>query len=206
MAEQEVDTFVTEENSQEPDEISDDEEVKNDENNDENDDDDGGDGEDFGDDSVHEEEIIEAENDRENNGEMYIDELCKSDEEEEDGKSADGLSDELFSKVLSDLIHLKSRNDLKKKKSPLIPSVTKFLNTSINKRSITRDVKKNMLNLCQHVHRGKVPVTISTDSQRFLRHFLDKRTPKEDVNIALSENLIVHSILREAIDLINTKK
>ncbi|CAB3988322.1 Hypothetical predicted protein [Paramuricea clavata] len=133
--------------------------------------------------------------------EMYIDDLCESDDEK-DEKHA--LSDELFSKVLSDLIQLKSRDD-KRKKSHLIPSVNKFLNTNITKRSITKDVKKNMLNLCQHIHRGKIPVTISVDSKRFLGHLLDKRTPKEDVNVALSENLIVHSILREAIDLIERK-
>ncbi|CAB3998056.1 Hypothetical predicted protein [Paramuricea clavata] len=160
-------------------------------------------------DDEHVETNDEQEEPKENNvegekcseDEMCIDDLCESDDEK-DEKHA--LSDELFSKVLSDLIQLKSRDD-KRKKSHLIPSVTKFLNTTITKRSISKDVKKNMLNLCQHIHRGKIPVTISIDSKRFLKHLLDKRTPKEDVNVALSENLLVHSILREALDLISKK-
>jgi hypothetical protein len=49
---------------------------------------------------------------------------------------------------------------------------------------------------------GKFPIDISIDNRRYLRHLLDKRTPTEDVEVGLTEDLRTHSIICEVIDLI----
>ena len=45
-------------------------------------------------------------------------------------------------------------------------------------------------------------LSTSNDNLRFLRHLLDKRTPKEDVDVGLTEDLRTHAIIREVIDLV----
>ena len=67
---------------------------------------------------------------------------------------------------------------------------------------MTKNVRKNLLHICDFVHREKFPIDISNDNRRFLRHLLDKRTPKEDVDVGLTEDLRTHAIIREVIDLI----
>ena len=125
-------------------------------------------------------------------------ENCEGSEDE------NGMSDELFKKVLSELITLKSRTELKKNQSKVIPCAKNFLNLSISERSkkMTDNVRKNLLHICDFVYRGKFPIDISIDNQRYLKHLLDKRTPKEDVEVGLTEDLRTHSIIREVIDLI----
>jgi hypothetical protein len=120
----------------------------------------------------------------------------------EENTDEDGMSDELFSKVLSDLITLKSRTEVKKKQSKVIPCAKKFLSLGISQRSksMTNIVRKNLLHICDFVYKGKFPINISIDNKRFLKHLLDKRTPKEDVEITLTEDLRTHAIIREVID------
>jgi hypothetical protein len=67
---------------------------------------------------------------------------------------------------------------------------------------MTKNVRKNLLHICDFVYRGKFQIDISIDNRRFLRHLLDKHTPKEDVEVGLTEDLRTHSIIREVIDLI----
>jgi predicted RNase H-related nuclease YkuK (DUF458 family) len=68
---------------------------------------------------------------------------------------------------------------------------------------MTKNVRKNLLHICDYVHQGKFPmINISNDNLRFLRHLLDKRTPKEDVDVGLTEDLRTHAVIREVIDLI----
>jgi predicted RNase H-related nuclease YkuK (DUF458 family) len=67
---------------------------------------------------------------------------------------------------------------------------------------MTDNVRKNLLHICDSVYRGKFPIDMSIDNQRYLKHLLDKRTPKEDVEVGLTEDLRTHSIIREVIDLI----
>jgi hypothetical protein len=113
------------------------------------------------------------------------------------------MSDKLFNQVLSELITLKSHAESKKKKqSKVIPCAKKFLNLSISQRSkcLTTTVRKNLLHICDFVYKGKFPIDISIDNKRFLKHLLDKRTPKEDVQIGLTEDLRTHAIIREVID------
>jgi hypothetical protein len=138
------------------------------------------------------------------------DEECYNDynEEEEnvdkyeENVSDDGMSDELFSNVLCDLITLKSRTESRKKQSKVVPCAKKFLSLSISQRSksMTNVVRKNLLHICDFVYKGKFPIDISIDNRRFLKHLLDKRTPKEDVEIGLTEDLRTHAIIREVID------
>jgi predicted RNase H-related nuclease YkuK (DUF458 family) len=47
-----------------------------------------------------------------------------------------------------------------------------------------------------------VILSTSNDNLRFLRHLLDKRTPKEDVDVGLTEDLRTHATIREVIDLV----
>ena len=115
------------------------------------------------------------------------------------------MSDELFSKVLSELITLKSRTEIKKNQSKVIPCAKHFLSLNMSERSkkMTKNVRKNLLHICDYVHQGKFPmINISNDNLRFLRHLLDKRTPKEDVDVGLTEDLRTHAVIREVIDLI----
>jgi predicted RNase H-related nuclease YkuK (DUF458 family) len=116
----------------------------------------------------------------------------------------DGMSDKLFSKVLSELITLKSRSEIKKNQSKVIPCAKNFLSLNMSERSkkMTKNVRKNLLHICDFVHQGKFPIDISNDNLRFLRHLLDKRTPKEDVDVGLTEDLHTHAIIREVIDLV----
>jgi hypothetical protein len=67
---------------------------------------------------------------------------------------------------------------------------------------MTKNVRTNLLHICDFVHKGKFPIDISNDNRRFLRHLLDKRTPKEDVDVCLTEDLRTHAIICEVIDLI----
>ena len=124
----------------------------------------------------------------------------------DENDSDDGLSDELFNKVLSELITLKSRTESKKKQSKVIPCAKKFLNLSISQRSkcLTNTVRKNLLHICDFVYKGKFPIDISIDNKRFLKHLLDKHTPKEDVQVGLTEDLRTHAIIREVIDQIES--
>ena len=125
-------------------------------------------------------------------------------EERDDLEDDDGMSDRLFSKVLSELITLKSRSETKKNQSKVIPCAKKFLSLSMSERSkkMTKNVRKNLLHICDFVHQGKFRIDISNDNLRFLRHLLDKRTPKEDVDVGLTEDLRTHAIIREVIDLV----
>jgi hypothetical protein len=52
------------------------------------------------------------------------------------------------------------------------------------------------------VWRGKLPIDISSDNRRYLKHLLDKRTLQEDVEVGLTEDLRTHAILRKVIDII----
>jgi hypothetical protein len=101
---------------------------------------------------------------------------------------------------------LKSRTETKKKQSKVIPCAKKFLNQSISQRSkyLTNTVRTNLLHICDFVYRGKFPIVISSDNKRFLKHLLDKRTPKEDVQVGLTEDLRTHAIIREVIDKIES--
>ena len=126
-------------------------------------------------------------------------------EERGNSENDDGMSDELFSKVLSELITLKSRTEIKKNQSKVIPCAKNFLSLNMSERSkkMTKNVRKNLLHICDFVHQGKFPmINISNDNLRFLRHLLDKRTPKEDVDVGLTEDLRTHAVIREVIDLI----
>jgi hypothetical protein len=67
---------------------------------------------------------------------------------------------------------------------------------------MTKNVRKKLLHICDFVHREKFPIDISNDNRCFLKHLLDKRTPKEDVNVGLTEDLHTHAIIWEVIDLI----
>jgi predicted RNase H-related nuclease YkuK (DUF458 family) len=67
---------------------------------------------------------------------------------------------------------------------------------------MTNTVRRNLLHICDCVYRGKFPINISIDNRRYLKHLLDKRTPKEDVEVGLTEDLRTHAIIREVIDLI----
>jgi hypothetical protein len=101
----------------------------------------------------------------------------KTDENDSDN----GMSDKLFNQVLSELITLKSHAEFKKKKqSKVIPCAKKFLSLSMSQRSkcLTTTVRKNLLHICEFVYKGKFPIDISIDNKRFLKHLLDKRTPK----------------------------
>ena len=127
----------------------------------------------------------------------------KTDENDSD----DGMSDKLFNQVLSELITLKSHAEFKKKKqSKVIPCAKKFLSLNMSKRSkcLTTTVRKNLLHICEFVYKGKFPIDISIDNKRFLKHLLDKRTPKEDVQVGLTEDLRTHAIIREVIDQIES--
>jgi predicted RNase H-related nuclease YkuK (DUF458 family) len=125
-------------------------------------------------------------------------------EEGDNLEEGGGMSDRLFSKVLSELITLKSRSEVKKHQSKVIPCAKKFLGLSMSKRSkaMTQNVRKNLLHICDYVYQGKFQIDISNDNLRFLRHLLDKRTPKEDVDVGLTEDLRTHAIIREVIDLV----
>ena len=127
----------------------------------------------------------------------------KTDENDSD----DGMSDKLFNQVLSELITLKSHAEFKKKKqSKVIPCAKKFLSLNMSQRSkcLTTTVRKNLLHICEFVYKGKFPIDISIDNKRFLKHLLDKRTPKEDVQVGLTEDLRTHAIIREVIDQIES--
>lgn len=107
-----------------------------------------------------------------------------------DNEDDEMISDELFRKVLKQLVTLKS----KKKQSKVIPSSKKFLQMNMNDRSrhLTKTVTKNLLHLLDFVVKGKLPIDISVDNKRFMRHLLDKRTPHEDVAVALVEDFRTH--------------
>jgi hypothetical protein len=120
-------------------------------------------------------------------------------------EEAEGMiSDDMFSKVLTELITLKCHTDSKKKQSQVIPSAKKFLVMSMSRRSknLTKNVRKNLLHLCDFVWRGKLPIDTSSDNRRYLKHLIDKRTPQADVEVGLTEDLRTHAILCEVIDLI----
>ena len=137
--------------------------------------------------------------------ECYDDDEAEENFEEGDNlEEGGGMSDRLFSKVLSELITLKSRSEVKKNPSKVIPCAKKFLSLSMSERSktMTKNVRKNLLHICDFVHQGKFQIDISNDNLRFLRHLLDKRTPKEDVDVGLTEDLRTHAIIREVIDLV----
>ena len=137
--------------------------------------------------------------------ECYDDGDVEENFEERDNLENNGMSDELFSKVLSELITLKSRTEIKKNQSKVIPCAKHFLSLNMSERSkrMTKNVRKNLLHICDFVHQGKFPmINISNDNLRFLRHLLDKRTPKEDVDVGLTEDLRTHAVIREVIDLI----
>ena len=137
--------------------------------------------------------------------ECYDDNDVEENFEERDNLENNGMSDELFSKVLSELITLKSRTEIKKNQSKVIPCAKHFLSLNMSERSkrMTKNVRKNLLHICDFVHQGKFPmINISNDNLRFLRHLLDKRTPKEDVDVGLTEDLRTHAVIREVIDLI----
>ena len=154
--------------------------------------------------------VVENENDEVANAsdadECYDDEDVEENFEERGTLENDnGMSDELFSKVLSELITLKSRTEIKKNQSKVIPCAKHFLSLNMSERSkkMTKNVRKNLLHICEYVHQGKFPmINISNDNLRFLRHLLDKRTPKEDVDVGLTEDLRTHAVIREVIDLI----
>ena len=125
----------------------------------------------------------------------------QADEEAED----EGMvSDDMFSNVLTELITLKCRTDSMKKQSQVIPSAKKFLGMSLSQRSknLMKNVRKNLLHLCDFVWRGKLPIDISSNNRRYLKHLLDKRTPQEDVEVGLTEDLRTQAILCEVIDII----
>jgi hypothetical protein len=76
----------------------------------------------------HEESAIKPD-DNENEIEECYDEdsgIAEEFGEEENIEEDEGMSDELFSKVLSELITLKSRTESKKKQSQVIPFCKKF--------------------------------------------------------------------------------
>jgi hypothetical protein len=154
--------------------------------------------------------VVENENDEVANAsdadECYDNEDVEENFEERGNLENDnGMSDELFSKVLSELITLKSRTEIKKNQSKVIPCAKHFLSLNMSERSkkMTKNVRKNLLHICDYVHQGKFPmINISNDNLRFLRHLLDKRTPKEDVDVGLTEDLRTHAVIREVIDLI----
>jgi hypothetical protein len=154
--------------------------------------------------------VVENENDEAANAsdadECYDNEDVEENFEERGNLENDnGMSDELFSKVLSELITLKSRTEIKKNQSKVIPCAKHFLSLNMSERSkkMTKNVRKNLLHICDYVHQGKFPmINISNDNLRFLRHLLDKRTPKEDVDVGLTEDLRTHAVIREVIDLI----
>ena len=155
--------------------------------------------------------VVKNENDEAANASDADDE-CYDDEDVEENfeergtlENDNGMSDELFSKVLSELITLKSRTEIKKNQSKVIPCAKHFLSLNMSERSkkMTKNVRKNLLHICEYVHQGKFPmINISNDNLRFLRHLLDKRTPKEDVDVGLTEDLRTHAVIREVIDLI----
>jgi hypothetical protein len=147
------------------------------------------------DEDVGEEECYDDDGDDEYNEDI----ADKTDENDSD----DGMSDKLFNQVLNELITLKSHAEFKKKKqSKVIPCAKKFLSLSMSQRSkcLTTTVRKNLLHICEFVYKGKFPIDISIDNKRFLKHLLDKRTPKEDVQVGLTEDLRTHAIIREVID------
>ena len=162
------------------------------------------------DDEDNDNNVVENENDEVANAsdadECYDDEDVEENFEERGTLENDnGMSDELFSKVLSELITLKSRTEIKKNQSKVIPCAKHFLSLNMSERSkkMTKNVRKNLLHICDYVHQGKFPmINISNDNLRFLRHLLDKRTPKEDVDVGLTEDLRTHAVIREVIDLI----
>ena len=150
---------------------------------------------DSGKDVGEEEECYDDDGDDEYNEDI----ADKSDENDSD----DGMSDKLFNQVLSELITLKSHAEFRKKKqSKVIPCAKKFLSLSMSQRSkcLTTPVRKNLLHICKFVYDEKFPIAISIDNKRFLKHLLDKRTPKEDVHVGLTEDLRTHAIIREVID------
>jgi hypothetical protein len=116
----------------------------------------------------HEENENATELDENKAGECYDDndddiaEEFETEEEEvencEGSEDENGMSDELFKKVLSELITLKSRTELKKNQSKVIPCAKNFLNLSISERSkkMTDNVRKNLLHICDFVYRGKI--------------------------------------------------
>jgi hypothetical protein len=196
---QEDDCEEGEEDENEPNYENTDTVANNTENNLSHDDDDDDDDDDDGDNEVT--------NPSENNAEeCYDDDDVEENFEGEKGENFEqdenGMSDKLFSKVLSELITLKSRTELKKKQSKVIPCAKNFLNLNISERSrkMTKNVRKNVLHICDFVHRGKFPIDISNDNLRFLRHLLDKRTPKEDVDVGLTEDLRTHQIMMKLIE------
>ena len=154
--------------------------------------------------------VVENENDEvadaSDADECYDDEDVEENFEERGTLENDnGMSDELFSKVLSELITLKSRTEIKKNQSKVIPCAKHFLSLNMSERSkkMTKNVRKNLLHICEYVQQGKFPmINISNDNLSFLRHLLDKRTPKEDVDVGLTEDLRTHAVIREVIDLI----
>jgi hypothetical protein len=154
---------------------------------------------DSGEDVEEKEECYDDDGDDEYNEDI----ADKTDENDSD----DGMSDKLFNQVLSELITLKSHAEFKKKKqSKVIPCAKKFLSLSMSQRSkcLTTTVRKNLLHICEFVYKGKFPIDISIDNKRFLKHLLDKRTPKEDVQVGLTEDLRTHAIIREVIDQIES--
>jgi hypothetical protein len=156
--------------------------------------------------------VVEVDENNEATNASDIEECYDNDDDVEENfeergnlEDDDGMSDELFSKVLSELITLKSRTEIKKNQSKVIPCAKNFLSLNMSERSkkMTKNVRKNLLHICDFVHQGKFPmIDISNDNLRFLRHLLDKRTQKEDVNVGLTEDLRTHAIIREVIDLI----
>ena len=165
---------------------------------------------DYDDDNNNDNNVVENENDEVANAsdadECYDDDDVEENFEERDNlENNNSMSDELFSKVLSELITLKSRTEVKKNQSKVIPCAKHFLSLNMSERSkkMTKNVRKNLLHICDYVHQGKFPmINISNDNLRFLRHLLDKRTPKEDVDVGLTEDLRTHAVIREVIDLI----
>jgi hypothetical protein len=157
-------------------------------------------------------------NDSGNNEDVGEEEECDDDDGDDEynediadktdeNDSDDGMSDKLFNQVLSELITLKSHAEFKKKKqSKVIPCAKKFLSLNMSQRSkcLTTTVRKNLLHICEFVYKGKFPIDISIDNKRFLKHLLDKRTPKEDVQVGLTEDLRTHAIIREVIDQIES--
>jgi hypothetical protein len=156
--------------------------------------------------------VVEVDENNEATNASDIEECYDNDDDVEENfeergnlEDDDGMSDELFSKVLSELITLKSHTEIKKNQSKVIPCAKNFLSLNMSERSkkMTKNVRKNLLHICDFVHQGKFPmIDISNDNLRFLRHLLDKRTQKEDVNVGLTEDLRTHAIIREVIDLI----
>ena len=120
-------------------------------------------------------------------------------DDDEYEENSNELDDEALNAFLMQLFKAKRINIKKQREGKVLPSVKKYLKFNFEEKgkckNLTPFVIKNLLNICDLMMTGKIPVHISHGDKGVIEHILDKDTLQEDIKFMLVGDFRIHGYI-----------